>query len=98
MGYVINVTGLLACYFLTEYTEVTFHCETNDGLRPRENLQITCWSLAGLGLLTCVLTEVHIRTNPIEKIGEIRQKEKEERLRQQQQENQNENIEMIANP
>ena len=66
--FIFNVIGLLVCYFLTEYTEVTFHCETHDWLRPRENLQIACWSLAGLGLLSCVLTEVHIRTNPIEKI------------------------------
>ena len=68
MGYVINVTGLLMCYFLTEYTEVTFHCESHDWLRPRENLQITCWSLSGLGLLSCILTEVHIRTDPIKEM------------------------------
>ena len=88
MGYVINVTGLLVCYILTEYTEVTFHCETHDLLRPRENLQIACWSLAGLGLLSCFATEVHLGTNPMEKIGRLRQ--------QQQPENKNENIEMIA--
>ena len=55
-------------YFLTEYTEVTFHCETHDWLRPKENLQIACWSLSGLGLLSCILTEVHIRTNPIKEM------------------------------
>ena len=90
LGYTINVTGLLACYILTEYTEVTFHCETHDWLRPRGNLQIACWSLAGLGLLSCFATEGHLRTNPMDKIGRLR--------RQQQPENENENIEMIANP
>ena len=70
LGYIINTTGLLVCCILTEHTDVTFHCETTDWLRPRENLQIACWSLAGLGLLSCILTEVHIITNPIEKIKE----------------------------
>ena len=90
LGYIINVTGLLVCYILSEYTEVTFHCETHDWLRPRGNLQIACWSLAELGLLSCFATEGHLRTNPMDKIGRLR--------RQQQPENENENIEMIANP
>jgi len=99
LGYIINVTGLLVCCILSEHTEVTFHCETHDWLRPKENLQIACWSLAGLGLLSCILTEIHIQTNPIEKVGKLREEKKEEeRQRVQQPENEQENIEMIANP
>ena len=48
LGYIINVTGLLVCCILSEYTEVTFHCETHDWLRPKENLQIACqWTTNG---------------------------------------------------
>ena len=50
-----------------------------------------------MGMLSCILTEVHIRTNPIGIIGPQRRNEKEKRQRQQQPQTENENFEMIPN-
>ena len=74
VGYALNVTGLAVCYILTEMERTgaipmtTFHCETNDWMR--QNLHIVCISLAALGLLSCILTEIFLLRNVSKKVDE----------------------------
>ena len=52
--YIINLIGLVVFYTLAEKTE-----DCDDWLR--DNLQIAFGSLAALGLLSCILTEVYLK-------------------------------------